>query len=241
MNQRILIIEDDSPFRKIVSRILSRNGYEPVEAATGKAGILNALDCKPDLVILDLVLPGLKGMEVCQQLKLRPQTASIPILILTGNDREGQEIACLDVGADDYLTKPVKTDRLLAHLRALLRRSDPAPAQSVVSLGPLRLDYGSKLVLLEGVEHPQLTPKEFGMLYELARCSPEPMDRTALYEKVWGIEPPSPGSLKTVDVHARRIRLKMGWAPQQWLSYVSGRGYRLSVPRPSQAKGLPRA
>jgi DNA-binding response OmpR family regulator len=231
MGQKILLIEDNAAFRKTVARILTEGGYEVREAATGKAGLMDALEGQPDLVILDLVLPGIKGTEVCGQLKRWPQTAAIPVLILTGNDKDGQDIACLDVGADDYLTKPVKTERLLAHCRALLRRTAPAGGASArLTVGSLSLDYARKLVVLGGKEHPELTPKEFGMLYALALCSPEPIDRTTIYREVWGMEPPSEGSLKTVDVHARRVRLKLGWAADQWLSFVHGRGYRLAGP-----------
>jgi len=231
MGQRILIIEDNPTFRKTVSRILSENGYAVTEAATGKAGLQKAAEDAPDLVILDLVLPGIRGTEVCLELKQKTETSGVPILILTGNDNEGQDIACLYVGADDYLTKPVKTERLLAHCRALLRRAGDAPAAGVtLSIGKLTLDFGKKLVLIAGKEYPNLTPKEFGLLYELAARSPEPQDRTALYKKVWGMEPPSEGSLKTVDVHARRIRLKLGWDADEWLSYVNGRGYVLAGP-----------
>ena len=120
-NPKVLLIEDNASFRKTVARILTVQGFEVSEAAFGKAGLANAAKDKPDLIILDLVLPGLRGIEVCEQLKKTPETAGIPILVLTGNDREGQDIACLDTGADDYLTKPVKTERLLAHCRALLR------------------------------------------------------------------------------------------------------------------------
>ena len=232
MAQRVLLIEDSAAFRKAVSRALGQKGFVVAEAATGKEGLLAAERERPDLIILDLVLPGLRGFEVCQQLKQKRETAAIPVLILTGNDNEGQDISCLDVGADDYLTKPVAADRLLAHVRALLRRADAASAapESVLSLGPLRLNYERKLVILDGFEHPELTPKEFGLLYELAACSPRPLDRAALYRRVWGLEPPSEASLKTVDVHVRRIRLKLGWSTDVWLSHVAGRGYSLSAP-----------
>jgi len=106
---------------------------------------------------------------------------------------------------------------------------EPDAGKDALVVGSLRLDYKRKLVILDGKENPQLTPKEFGLLYELARCMPDPIDRTALYKKVWGMDPPSEGSLKTVDVHVRRIRLKLGWSGDQWLSYVNGRGYRLAV------------
>lgn len=231
MPQRVLLIEDDAAFRKAVADVLSREGYVVAEAATGKAGAAKALEESPDLIVLDLVLPGIGGIEVCQRLKQDLRTASIPVLILTGNDKEGQDVACLDMGADDYLTKPVKAQRLLAYCRALLRRSRPDTEHPPeVSVGDLRLDYGRKVVAVKGREFPHLTPKEFSLLYELASRSPEPEDRVALYRRVWGMDPPSEGSLRTVDVHIRRIRLKLGWRSDRWLTAVSGRGYRVAAP-----------
>ena len=229
---RVLLIEDNAPFREAVARALERAGYAVSEAATGKAGLESAAAGRPDLVILDFVLPGLKGLEVCQRLKGDAATSAIPVLILTGNDKDGQEIACLDVGADDYLIKPVATERLLAHVRALLRRAArpaAAPADEIV-LGALQLHYARKLAVIDGKEHAELTPTEFGILYELGARSPEPVDRAVLYQRVWGMEPPSEMSVQTVDVHIRRIRLKLGWPNDGWLSYVRGRGYRLSQP-----------
>jgi DNA-binding response OmpR family regulator len=231
MPTRALLIEDDPAFRRTVADLLRLHDFEVSEAGSGKAGAAKAREERPDLIVLDLVMPGMNGLEVCQLLKQDVQTASIPVLILTGNDREGQDVACLDLGADDYLTKPVKAERLLAYCRALLRRSHAEDApQAAVRVGTLGLDYGRKTVTLKGREYPHLTPKEFGLLYELAGRSPEPEDRAALYQKVWGIPPPSEGSLKTVDVHVRRIRLKLGWRSDHWLVSVSGRGYCVRPP-----------
>lgn len=228
---KVLLIEDDASFRKAVSDILSLEGYEVLQAPSGKVGIATAQKEMPDLVILDLIMPGMKGLEVCQVLKQDALTARVPIIILTGNDKDGQDIACLDMGADDYLIKPVKSPRLLAYCRALLRRTageGEAPAR--VEVGSLALDYGRKLVVLGGKEHPHLTPKEFELLYYLARRTPNPTDRATIYKDVWGVEAPSEGSLKTVEVHVRRIRLKLGWRSDQWLVSVSGRGYALVAP-----------
>ncbi|MDD5656556.1 MAG: response regulator transcription factor [Elusimicrobia bacterium] len=237
MLPRVLLIEDDAAFRGAVADILRMQGFETIEAGAGKAGVAKALSERPDLVVLDLVMPGMGGLDVCQRLKQDAATAGIPILILTGNDREGQDVACLDLGADDYLTKPVKSERLTAYCRALLRRGRPEgeePAE--VRVGGLRLDYRRKLASIGNREYPQLTPKEFGLLYELACRSPEPEDRVVLYRKVWGMEPPSEGCLKTVDVHVRRVRLKLGWRSDRWLMSVSGRGYCLVSPaRPGGA------
>jgi two-component system phosphate regulon response regulator PhoB len=223
----VLIIEDDDAFRRAVATTLKRGGYRTLGANSGREGLELALKNLPDLILLDLVLPGQRGTEVCETLKRQNLTAGIPVLILTGNDREGQEIACLDLGADDYLTKPVPGARLLARCRALLRRTGKAAGARSIRLGGLELDYPLKMAVLSGTNYPHLTPKEFGVLYELALASPEPRDRDSLYQKVWGMSPPSQASLHTVDVHIQRIRLKLGWPPDRWIIGIHGRGYLL--------------
>lgn len=230
---KVLLIEDDASFRKAVSDVLSLEGYEVKQAPSGKAGIMAAQTDTPDLVILDLIMPGMKGLEVCQVLKQDAKTANVPIIILTGNDKDGQDIACLDMGADDYLIKPVKSERLLAYARALLRRNagEEKAAPASVEVGGLSLDYPRKLVKLGKHEFQHLTPKEFELLYFLASKTPNPTERADVYRQVWGVEAPSEGALKTVEVHVRRIRLKLGWKSDQWLVSVSGRGYALIPPK----------
>ena len=235
MAMRVLLIEDDPAFRKAVSDVLSLEGYSVLQAPSGKAGISTAQKEQPDLVLLDLVMPGMKGLEVCQVLKQDALTAHVPVIVLTGNDKDGQDIACLDMGADDYLTKPVKSERLLAHCRALLRRTageSPTPPPARVEVGELGLDYVRKVVAVGRREYSHLTPKEFELLYYLARRTPTPTDRATIYRDVWDVEPPSEGVLKTVEVHVRRVRLKLGWKSDQWLITVSGRGYAVIPPKP---------
>jgi len=233
MAPKVLLIEDDASFRKAVGDVLSLEGYSVLQAPSGKAGIIIARTEMPALVILDLIMPGMKGLEVCQSLKQDAATARLPIIILTGNDKEGQDIACLDMGADDYLTKPVKSERLLAYARALLRRNagEKAEAPGSIELPGLNLDYARKLVKFGKTEHSHLTPKEFELLYFLAKRTPNPTERAEVYREVWGVEAPSEGSLKTVEVHVRRVRLKLGWKSDQWLVSVSGRGYALIPPK----------
>ena len=234
MAPKVLLIEDDASFRKAVSDVLGLEGYEVKQAPSGKAGIMAVQSDPPDLVILDLVMPGMKGLEVCQHLKQDAKTARVPIIILTGNDKEGQDIACLDMGADDYLTKPVKSERLLAYARAILRRNageERAEPPAKLEVGGLSLDYPRKIVKLGKQEHQHLTPKEFELLYFLASKTPNPTDRSVVYREVWGVEAPSEGALKTVEVHVRRVRLKLGWKSDQWLVSVSGRGYALIPPK----------
>lgn len=232
MAAKVLLIEDDASLRKAVGDVLSLEGYTVLQAPSSKAGIITAQKEMPGLVILDLIMPGMKGLEVCQFLKQDAATARLPIIILTGNDKEGQDIACLDMGADDYLTKPVKSERLLAYARALLRRNageERAEPPANIEVGGLSLDYGRKLVKIGKQEHAHLTPKEFELLYFLAKRTPNPTERAEVYREVWGVEAPSEGSLKTVEVHVRRVRLKLGWKSDQWL--VSGLGYALIPPK----------
>lgn len=234
MAPKVLLIEDDASFRKAVGDVLSLEGYEVRQAPSGKAGITAVHADLPDLVILDLIMPGMKGLEVCQVLKQDAHTARVPIIILTGNDKDGQDIACLDMGADDYLTKPVKSERLLAYCRALLRRNageERGGSPTSLEVGGLSLDYPRKVVTLESAEYGHLTPKEFELLFFLAGRTPNPTDRASVYRQVWGVEAPSEGALKTVEVHVRRIRLKLGWRSDQWLVSVSGRGYALIPPK----------
>lgn len=232
MAAKILLIEDDASFRKTVAKVLKLEKYDTIEAGTGKLGIEKAKKSPPDLVVLDLVLPGIGGIDVCQALKQDKKTAGVPILVLTGEDKDGQEVALLDMGADDYLTKPVKMERLQAHVRALLRRFQSTTQILSAELREAGLDFdvAGKVVMLRGEKFPHLTPKEFDLLWELAVRSPKPRDRTAIYKKVWGMDPPSEGSLKTVEVHIRRIRLKLGWRSDEWLISVAGRGYCLVGP-----------
>lgn len=234
MATKVLLIDDDASFRKAVGDVLALEGFTILQAPSGKAGIMAAQKEMPDLVILDLIMPGMKGLEVCQVLKQDIQTARLPIIILTGNDKEGQDIACLDMGADDYLTKPVKSARLLAYARALLRRNageERAEPPAKLEVGALSLDYPRKIVKIGSKEHSHLTPKEFELLYFLAGRTPQPTERAEVYREVWGVEAPSEGALKTVEVHVRRVRLKLGWKSDQWLVSVSGRGYALIPPK----------
>ena len=165
----ILLVEDDAAFKP--GQALQNDG---LGSRHWEKGVSEALKDPPDMVILDMVLPGIGGKEVCQALKQEIRTAGIPILILTGEDKEGQEVSCLDMGADDYLTKPVKPALLLAHCRALLRRP-PAPPQGPrgqLRLSGLLLDYAEKAATLAGRRIGHLTPKEFGVLYDLALNHP---------------------------------------------------------------------
>lgn len=226
MPASVLLVDDDLEYRAAVGAGLEEARYRVTEASSVEEALERLDQELPDIVVTDMVMPGADGLELCRRIKRSPATCAIPILVMTASDRKGLEVLTLDEGADDYLVKPVPADRLAARCNALLRRAPPGRKQQL-DLGALCLDRGRKLVTFKRRPYPGLTPKEFELLYELARQSPAPVQQEALYRRVWGSEPPSKGSLKTVEVHIRRIRLKLGWNLDGWLRAVSGRGYSI--------------
>lgn len=230
-NPTLLAVDDDPVFLKVMVDVLKAAGYKVSTASNGQECLQRIEEELPDILITDLFMPGLQGTEICRRLKKRSETAGMPILILTASDTQGQEITCLDRGADDYMAKPFHWGTLLARCRALLRRPGrQAPPRRNIDLGQFQLDYATKTVKIGSKEHPELTPKEFELLHELAFSSPQPFSRSELYRRVWGIEPPSEVSLKTVEIHIRRIRLKLRWARGRWIGHIPGRGYFFKAP-----------
>jgi DNA-binding response OmpR family regulator len=223
---RILIIDDDAQIRRLLSKTFERESFAVSAVSSGEDGLRAARSHLPDLIILDINLPGMSGIEVCQALKRDSATASAPILMITGNDREGQEIVSLELGADDYLTKPFALPLMLAHARALLRRGSYTGSKlNVVEKPGISVNIEKKTVTMGGETFANLTPKEFDLLCFLLR-NDKPAGRDTLYRKVWGIPPPAPSALRTVDVHVQRIRVKLGLPRGRGVVSVSGRGYQ---------------
>ncbi|MBI4397319.1 MAG: response regulator transcription factor [Elusimicrobia bacterium] len=235
MQYSILIIDDEPEIRRFLSKVFQKQNHLSFEAETGEAGIKLAQARLPSLITLDVNLPQMSGIEVCQALKRDPKTCSIPILIITGNDKEGQEVISLELGADDYLVKPLEIPMLLAHVHALLRRGPYlGTSPKVVEKDDLRLDLEKKLVEFSGNEFSNLTPKEFDLLYTLVSNDSKPIKREILYQKIWGTAPVSRSVLRTVDVHIQRIRSKLNMDRKMGILAVSGRGYMWSAaPKPS--------
>lgn len=235
MPQKILVIDDDPAVQEFLAKGLQRKGYDPLLALTGEDGLKLARTKAPDVVLLDINLPGMSGIEVCQALKRDPRTSSFPVLVITGNDREGQEVICLELGADDYLAKPFDMTMLLAHVHSLLRRGPYlGTQQNEIEKDGLRLQLQEKVVHLGGRRCDQLTPKEFDLLYQLVRNAATPLKREFLYQKVWGAAPVTPAVLRTVDVHVQRVRSKLGLDRKAGIVAVSGRGYMWSLPSPDE-------
>ena len=223
--KRILVIEDDPDIALSLRLKLERDGgFEVRTAGDGAAGLRMAVERPPDLVLLDVNLPGMDGFEVCRQLRGDPATSSTPVIMLTARIDESDRVAGLDLGADDYITKPFSPKEALARIRAVLRRSDrSADGPETLADGTLRIDVGARRAEVAGRELA-LTRKEFDLLVELIRRRGRVLTRERLLETVWGYD--YPGETRTVDVHVRRLRQKLGTPVDERVETVVGVGYR---------------
>jgi DNA-binding response OmpR family regulator len=201
---RLLLVEDDAPLAGMLRTHLERDGYEVVQAADGATALNEVRRQSPDLVVLDIGLPGLDGFEVCRVLRSRANW--VPLVFLTARDSEDDRVLGMDLGADDYVTKPFSPRELSARLRALLRRAGPVAegARDLVTLGDLRIDVADHLVTVAGAP-VDLTPREFDLLVHLARSPGRVHSRQHLLEQVWGGVEAGP---RTVDVHVAQLRAK---------------------------------
>jgi DNA-binding response OmpR family regulator len=223
--KRILVIEDDPDIALSLRHKLERDGGFTVETVEdGAAGMRRALDHPPDLVLLDVNLPGMNGFEVCRHLRQSAATAATPVIMLTARIDEGDRVAGLDIGADDYITKPFSPKEALARIRAVLRRAERGNAEpEAFADGPLRIDVGARRAEVSGRDL-ELTRKEFDLLVELIRQRGRVLTRERLLETVWGYD--YPGETRTVDVHVRRLRQKLGSPVDERVETVVGVGYR---------------
>ncbi len=208
MQQNILIIEDDADIAESLQYNLRREGYRPVIAESGEKGLRLALDEKnaPSLIILDLMLPGMTGMELCRRLRRESQTKLTPIIMLTAKAAEGDKIAGLEVGADDYIVKPFSIKEVIARVRAVLRRAEKE-TEPKYSDDKLSVDFADMRVVCEGND-VRLTRKEFALLTHLIQNSGRVAARQQLLDNVWGYS--YFGDTRTLDVHIRRLRQKLG-------------------------------
>ncbi|MEA4951439.1 MAG: response regulator transcription factor [Aminobacteriaceae bacterium] len=223
--QRILIVEDEEAIVEVVSRTLRRHGYETASAADGDDALEKAFSLRPDLVILDLMLPKMDGWEVCRRLKADRQTASVPVLMLTARREERDVVEGLEIGADDYMKKPFSLAELAARVKALLRRAGSGEEGRVVEDGDLRIEVDGETALLRGVPL-DLSPTEFRLVEALARRMGRIVPREELLSKIWSFYG---GDTRTVDVHISRLRKKLddGKRPALAVNSLRGRGYRL--------------
>ena len=224
---RLLIIEDELPMRTALADCLAAEGYRVLTAANGEAGLARALAEKPDLILLDLMMPRLDGYAVCAE--LRRLANPVPILMLTAKGQVEDRVKGLDVGADDYLVKPFSTEELLARVRALLRRFERhTKALKSIMLGDVRIDFIQQQAW-RGKKPLHLTAKEFAMLRLLAEAEGEPVSRERFLDIVWGYT--AFPTTRTVDTHVASLRAKIeknADAPR-WIKTVHGVGYRLET------------
>jgi len=225
---RVLVVEDEESFSDALSYMLRREGFDAVVAATGPDALAEFDRGGADIVLLDLMLPGLSGTEVCRALRGR---SNVPIIMLTAKDSEIDKVVGLELGADDYVTKPYSARELVARIRAVLRRrsdAEPAADDAVLEAGPVRMDVERHVVSVAG-EPVSLPLKEFDMLEYLLRNAGRVLTRGQLIDRVWGSD--YVGDTKTLDVHVKRLRAKLEPDPAvpTFLLTVRGLGYKLEA------------
>ncbi len=231
---RLLLVEDDDALRDLLARRFADAGYAVETAATGPDGLAAAAEALPDLVLLDVMLPGLDGLDVCR--RLRAEHPLLPIILLTARADELDRVVGLEVGADDYVTKPFSVQEVVARVRAALRRSramterlgaEPAPTD-VIEAGPLRIDAVRREVTRDGAP-VHLTVREFDLLLFLARHPERPFTRSQLLEQIWGIT--YAGYDRTIDSHVQRLRAKVeeDAGNPRFVRTVWGVGYKFGM------------
>jgi len=226
---RVLVVEDEDSISEPLAYMLRKEGFEVAVAPDGPAGLAAYDRDGADLVLLDLMLPGLSGTEVCRELRGRPEGGRVPVIMLTARDSEVDKVVGLELGADDYVTKPFSHRELVARIRAVLRRqAGPASEEGTATLeaGPIRMDVDRHLVTVGG-EAVQLPLKEFDLLELLLRNPGRVLTRSQLIDRVWGSD--YVGDTKTLDVHVKRLRAKIEPDPAnpKHLLTVRGLGYKL--------------
>ena len=224
---KILVVEDEESFSEALSYLLGREGFDVTVADSGPKAIEEFDRVGADLVLLDLMLPGLSGTEVCRQLR---QRSDVPIIMLTAKDSEVDKVVGLELGADDYVTKPYSSRELVARIRAVLRRNsdlgESEPESGTLTVGPVRLDTERHVVAING-NTVQFPLKEFELLEYLMRNCDRVLTRTQIIDRVWGSD--YVGDTKTLDVHIKRLRAKIEVDPANpiYIQTVRGLGYKM--------------
>jgi len=229
MAARILIVEDDPDIAELVSRYLDKAGFVTERVGSGREALRQITARPPDLVVLDLMLPHMDGLEICRSVRAADKTAGLPIIMLTARAEESERIVGLELGADDYLAKPFSPGELVARVRALLRRAQRGPAATKsMTYGPIVLDTERHIVTANG-QDVVLTAKEFLLLEYLLQHRGRVLSRDLLLTDVWGYR--YTGGTRTVDVHVRRLREKLPVLTDAIVT-VKQFGYKLMDPAP---------
>lgn len=229
MSKKILIVEDDSDLVKLLKYNLEKEGFRVNYATDGSVALAEARRDPPDVVILDLMLPGLDGLEVCRQLRRNDRFVRTPVLMLSARSEEADRVVGLEIGADDYVTKPFSTREIIARIRALLRRNEPVAIQrSKLQRGGIVIDPSAHSITVGG-RGVELSALEFRLLYYLASHPGMVFSRDQLLDSVWGNE--RTVTPRSVDVYIRRIREKVEVEPQEpvYIQTIHGVGYRFAT------------
>jgi two-component system phosphate regulon response regulator PhoB len=225
---RILVVEDEPDVGEVLEHILKRERFEPTVCRSAEESLRSCQERQPDLVLLDLSLPDLDGLEILKSLKRSPETADIRVIIVTARESEMDRILGLELGADDYVSKPFSPRELVLRVRAVLDRGRMLPSGEgqAITAGPIEVDMDRHEARVQG-DPLQLTLTEFKLLSELVRARGRVRSRESLLQNVWGYT--SDVMSRTVDTHVRRLRSKLGPAAS-WISTVRGVGYRIEDP-----------
>ena len=221
---RVLVVEDHAAMAEAISRGLIAEGFAVDLACDGDEGLWRAREFPYDVIVLDIMLPGMNGYEICRT--LRAEEIATPILILTAKSGEYDEAEGLDLGADDYLSKPFSFVVLVARIRALARRSNPLPTSDVLTMGDLCIDTARRQCTIAG-HAVELTAREYSLLETMARRPGVPLTRRELLDHVWGAD--HQGGSNVVDVYIGYLRRKLAAAPRELIETVRGVGYRIAV------------
>jgi two-component system, OmpR family, response regulator RegX3 len=223
---RVLVVEDEESYSDALSYMLRKEGFEVAVAATGPDALAEFDRAGADIVLLDLMLPGMPGTEVCRQIR---QTSNVPVIMVSAKDDEVDKVVGLELGADDYVTKPYSPRELVARIRAVLRRGhEPDLAPATLEAGPVRMDVERHVVTIDGTD-VRLPLKEFELLEMFLRNPGRVLTRGQLIDRVWGSD--YVGDTKTLDVHVKRLRAKIESDPSdpRLLTTVRGLGYKLDL------------
>ena len=225
MTERILVVDDEADLLELVEYNLKEAGYSVTTAKDGASAMAEVRRQRPDLIVLDLMLPDIPGTEVCKRLRRDPETESIPIMMLTARGSEVDRVVGFELGADDYVTKPFSPRELVLRVNAVLRRATAASGEGTqrIMLGRLAIDVPRHRVLVDDEDIP-LTALEFKLLLDLATRRGRVQSRDALLDRVWGYAPGI--ETRTVDTHVKRLREKLG-AASDYIETVRGVGYRI--------------
>jgi len=228
MKEKILIVEDEKDIIKMLEYNLKKEGFRVIDARDGEDALDLAMREHPDLILLDLMLPGIDGLEVCKALKKETKTSSIPIIMLTAKSQESDKVVGLELGADDYIAKPFSPRELIARIKAVLRRStEKEKLPEIFQAGELRIDFAKISVNIKD-KSVELTSKEFELLKTLLKAKGRVLSRDYLLDTIWGYDHAMEIQTRTVDVHVRTLRKKLKSAAKMILT-VKNYGYRFEA------------